>query len=528
MPHSSLAIINANVITLNPDQPRAEAILVECERTAAVGSNSEIRRQAGAGTEIIDAKSKTVVPGLVDCHVHMTAFGFSLQEVDLRDADSIGQLKQRVRDYAEGHRERPWVLGGRWDQERFAEKRYPTRWDLDEIVSDRPVFLMRVCGHVAVVNSKALHLAGIKKDTPVEGGSIDLDKATGEPSGILRENALELIWRTVPKRGSKEFEEACLVACRKAVENGLTCVHWMVTSRAEIEALQTLQTEGRLPLRICLSIDIRLADHLTSLGLLSGFGNDMLKLGFVKILADGSLGGRTAALSEAYSDKPDTKGMMLYTQRKLNSLVSKVHSAGLQLAIHAIGDRAIDSVLKAYEKALEESPHRDHRHRIEHCSVLNPKLISHMKRLSLIASVQPHFVVSDFWAEDRVGKARGRWMFPFKTLMKEGLVLASGSDCPVENISPILGIWAAAARKNVPEEALTAEEALKTYTMNAAYSSFEEQIHGSIEVGKLADFTVLSEDLLSISPDRIRDVSVEMTIVGGKTVYTRNLSQPLS
>ncbi len=526
MPASALAILNANVITMNPKRPRAEAIFVRKGKIVAVGSTGEIQGRADPDTQIVDVKGLTVVPGLVDCHVHMTGFGHSLREVDLRDAGSIAEFKRRIRRFAQEHPDKSWITGGRWDQERFAQRRYPTRRDVDEAVEDRPVCLMRVCGHIGVVNSKALQMAGITRDTHIEGGSVDIDEATDELNGILRENALEPIWKIMPRRRGSELEEACLAACRKAVEAGLTCVHWMVTSTSEIKTLQRLCSEGRLPLRVRLGVDVSLMAELDDLGLLSGSDDDMLRLGFVKILADGSLGARTAALKEPYADRPDTHGMMLFTQRKLNELVSKAHAVGLQLAVHAIGDRAIENVLKAYEKALEEKPRGDHRHRIEHCSVLNPRLIKRMKRSSLIASVQPHFIVSDFWAEDRVGKARARWMFPFKTLMKEGLVVVSGSDCPVENISPILGLWAATARKSVPEEALTVEEALRTYTVNAACSSFEEQKRGSIEVGKLADFTVLSDDLFSVSPDRIRDVSVEMTIVGGRAVYAKNSSEP--
>jgi hypothetical protein len=270
-----------------------------------------------------------------------------------------------------------------------------------------------------------------------------------------------------------------------------------------------------------LGIPVSLLNSLTDLGLLTGFGDDMLKIGPVKILADGSLGGQTAALKEPYADKPETSGMMLYTEKELNRLVTKAHKAGLQLAIHAIGDRTMEAVLKAYEKALRKHPRKDHRHRIEHCSVLNPELIKKMKKLNLIASVQPHFVASDFWVTDRVGKHRARWVFPFKTLMKEGLTMVSGSDCPVEPINPILGIWAAAARKSFPEERLTTEEALKTYTVNAAYASFDEDKRGTIVAGKLADLTLLSEDVLKIPPEEIKNVKVEMTIVDGKVVYAR-------
>jgi predicted amidohydrolase YtcJ len=266
---------------------------------------------------------------------------------------------------------------------------------------------------------------------------------------------------------------------------------------------------------------VDLLDELVKLGLLTGFGNHMVKIGFVKIFADGSLGARTAALNEPYSDKPDTNGVMRYTQNELNRLIFKAHKAGLQLGVHAIGDRAVEAVLKAFEAALKRVPRKNHRHRIEHCSVLNPKLIKRMKRITIIASVQPHFVFSDFWVTDRLGKARARWVYPFKTLMQEGLVCAAGSDCPVEPISPLLGIWAATTRKNYPEESLMVEEALKMYTMNAAYASFDEKHKGTIEKGKLADLTLLSDNPRGVSKEKIKDVSVKMVIVDGKIVYAK-------
>jgi hypothetical protein len=519
MSEGTLAVLNANVITLNLKQPRAEAIVVQNDRIIAVGSNEEIRRYISKDAKVVDGKNKTIVPGFVDCHVHMTGFGLSLMTLDLRNVGSIKEMQLKLREYAANDGGGDWVLGGGWDQERFVEKRYPTRWDLDAVVSDRPVFLVRVCGHVAVANSKALQLAGIGKETAVAGGQVDLDERTGEPSGIVRENVLELVWKVVPKPSLKRLEEVCVLACEKAVEAGLTGVHWLVASADEIRVLQKLNSEGRLPLRVYLGVPAELLDELVRLGLVTGFGNDMVKIGFVKILSDGSLGGRTAALKQPYSDKPETCGMMLYTQSKLNQLVLKAHCAGLQLGVHAIGDRAVESVLKAFEKALKKFPRENHRHRIEHCSILNPKLIKRMRRLGVVASVQPHFVVSDFWTVDRVGKERARWAYPFKTLTEAGLVVASGSDCPVEKINPLLGVWAAVARKDLATESLTVEEALKTYTLNAAYASFDEDRKGSIEVGKFADFTVLSDDLFNLQPSKIKEVTVEMTVVDGKVVY---------
>jgi len=521
MSETTLVILNANLVTLNPKQPKAEAIAIQNGRIVAVGSNEEVRKYIGKPTRVIDAKNKTIVPGFVDCHVHMTGFGHFLHTLNLRNVESIKEMQQKLREYVQKNPERSWSLGGRWDQDGFVEKRYPTRWDLDAAVADIPVFLIRVCGHLGVANSRALQLAGISKETTVDGGKIDLDEASGEPNGVLRENALELVWKAIPKPSPKELEEACISACKKAVEAGLTCVHWIVGSAEEIRIIQRLHFEGKLPLRVYLGISVDLLDQLVDLGLPTGFGNDMVKIGFVKVFADGSLGARTAALKEPYSDKPKTRGIILYTQRKLNRLVSKAHRAGLQLAVHAIGDRAIEAVLKAFENALKKHPRKNHRHRIEHCSVLNPMLIERMKRLGLIASVQPHFVVSDFWVVDRVGKDRARWVYTFKTLMKKGLIVTSGSDCPVEPIDPLFGVWAAVTRKSFAEESLTVKEALKTYTLNAAYASFDEERRGTIEAGKLADFTILSDDLFNVPPESIKDIRVEMVFVDGKMVYAR-------
>jgi predicted amidohydrolase YtcJ len=330
-----------------------------------------------------------------------------------------------------------------------------------------------------------------------------------------------LVRKAIPEPTLKRLEEACVLACEKAVEAGLTGVHWLVDSSDEIRILQKLNHEGNLPLRVYLGMPIELLDELVKLGFITGFGDEMFKLGFVKILSDGSLGAQTAALKEPYSDNPRTCGMMLYTQEKLNRLVSKAHVAGLQLGVHAIGDRAIENVLKAFEKALKRFPRKNHRHRIEHCSVLNPILIRRMKRLGVVASVQPHFSVSDFWTVDRVGQKRFGWVYPFKTLKNEGVVVASGSDCPIENISPLLGIWAAVCRKDLVKESLTVKEALQTYTVNAAFASFDEDKKGTVEAGKFADFVILSDDLFSLKPSEFRAVTVEMTVVNGRVVYAK-------
>jgi hypothetical protein len=524
MLESTLAILNANVYTLNPGKPSAKAIAVYDNRIVAVGTTEQVRRFIGRGTKVIDANKGTIIPGLNDCHVHMFSFGQFLQTLELRNTRSIKELQTKLRRYAERNPEKDWIQGGRWDEEKLAEKRYPTRYELDAAVSDRPVFLVRVCGHVAVANSRALQAAGITRKTAIQGGRAELDPQTGELNGVLYENALNLVSKTVPKPSSDELEHTCLLACKRAIKAGLTCVHWIIGSSREIDAIQKVQLAGKMPLRIHLGIPISLLEPLTLLGLQTGFGNDMVKIGFVKILADGSLGGHTAALEKPYSDKPETCGMMMYDEKQLFQLFTKSDRAGLQIAVHAIGDRAIEAVLNSFEKTLKTDPSNAHRHRIEHCSVLNPEMIRRMKKLRLIASVQPHFVPSDFWLIDRVGQTRARWVYPFKTLMRQGLTLAAGSDCPVEPISPILGVWGAVTRKRFTEENLTVQEALRMYTVNAAYSSFDEKERGTIEVGKLADLTILSADLLNVPLDDIKKIKVHMTIVDGKVVYARRRS----
>ena len=517
---ADLALINGNIITLNPSKPHAQAIAIKNNRIVKVGENGEIKPLIKESTKVIDLTGKTALPGFIDTHIHIAGFGKTLTEVNLRGIQSIKEMQEKLEKRVEKTGEEEWILGRGWDQDRLKEKRYPTRWDLDKVSPNNPVVFTRVCGHLCVVNSRALEKASITAETtPPPGGKIDKDPKTGEPTGILREKAMDLVHRVMPEPSEHQLMEACGLACQKAVEAGLTSVHWIIHSPAEIRVIQKLRSQNKLPLRVYILIPIEFLDHLIRLGLYTGFGDDMARIGGVKILADGSLGARTAALHESYSDDSSTRGMMLHSEEKLEELIVKTHRAGHQLAVHAIGDRAIDVVLTALEKALKKIPRKDHRHRIEHASVLNEKLIRRMKRLGVTASVQPHFVVSDFWVVDRLGPKRARWVYPFKTLLQEGVPIVGGSDCPVEPISPLLGIWAAVSRESFPEEQISVEEALRMYTIDAAFASFEEGVKGSIEVGKLADLVVLSDDPRKVPSDEIKDIEVEMTFVGGRMVY---------
>jgi len=520
---ADLALIDGNVLTMDSSQPSAEAVAVTKDRIVKVGTNEEINRWIGKTTKIINLQGRTVVPGLIDSHIHVGDFGKFLMWVDLKDADSIGEMQRRIRERAQKLPEGRWIIGSGWDQARFVEKRYPNFCDLDEASPDNPVILYHQCGRVCVVNSKALELANVTKETMApSGGKIEKDAETGEPTGILRENATDLVWKTIPEPSEEEVMEGASLACKKIVEAGVTSIHWIVASSTEVQIIQKLRAENKLPLRVYIIAPANILDQINGLASLLGSGDNTNRNLGVKVFVDGSLAARTAALREPYSDDPATKGQLLYSQEELNALVVKVHKAKFRLVMHAMGDQAIDMTLTAIEKALIEAPRKSHRYRIEHASVLNKKFIQRIKKLGIIVSVQPKVVISEFsvWsAVDRLGPERARWLYPLKTLINEGIRVAGGSDCPMEPLSPLQGIQAAVTRQFFPEEQITVDEALRMYTINAAYASFEEKIKGSIEEGKLADLTVLSGDPRTTPPNKIGNIKVNMTIVGGKVVY---------
>jgi len=527
---AKLAIYNGNIITMNPSKPRAESISTMNGRFLVVGSNREVERTIGKDTLALDLKGKTVLPGLIDCHVHLVKYGLQKPGINLRNVKSISELKRKLERRVSSSAKGSWIVGHGWDQDRLEEKRYPTKLDLDEVAKENPVVLTRVCGHICVVNTAALRIANITKEIgPIQGGQIDTDPETGEPIGILRESAQDVVWEAVPPPDPKEVEAAILAACRDAVKVGLTSIHCLADSSSEISALHAMRKRNRLPLRVNILPPEELLESLAALGIKTGFGDDYLRIGPVKIFTDGSLGARTAALAEPYSDDLGNKGIMIFSQDELNAIVEKAHKSDLQVAIHAIGDRAIEFALTAVENALGRFPRKDHRHRIEHASVLNRLLIKRMKNLNVIASIQPTFTISDFWVPQRVGAERVRLVYPFRTLMKSGVLIAASSDCPTEILNPILGIHAAVTRGGfVPKESLNVNQAIQAFTVNAAYASFEEESKGSIEVGKLADFVVLSEDITRIPSERIKDVRVEMTVIGERIVYTRRSSMTCS
>jgi len=513
---ADMVLMDANVITMDKEKPRARAIAIKGEKIVQVGANDQIKRLIGKNTKIVDLHGKTVVPGFIDAHAHMIALGHPFPWVELRDVSSIEEILRRLKAKVRETKKGTWIQGRGWDQDRLKEERYPTRWDLDKVSPGNPVFLDRVCGHIGVANSRALEIAEIDNKTASSWGElVDKDPKTGELTGILRESANDFVWN-LPEPNDEELLRACSRACREAVKAGLTGVHWFVYKPNEIHALQGLRKRNQLPLRVYLAVPVEYFDEFEN----KGFEDPLLKLHCVKIFADGSLGARTAALQQPYADAPSTKGILNHSRNELKTMIKTVNDAGFQAAVHAIGDFAISEALNAFKVTLGEANIRKCRHRLEHVSVLNPRLIKRIKSLGLTVCIQPHFVVSDFWVNNRLGPERARWTYPFKSLIESGIFVAGSSDAPAEPISPLLGIWAAAARESFPEERISAEKALEAYTISAAYLSFEEDVKGSVEVGKFADLTVLSHNPLRIKPEKIRDVKVEMTIVGGRIVYS--------
>jgi predicted amidohydrolase YtcJ len=520
---ADLVLINGKVLTMNTAQPVVEAVALRKGKIIKVGTNEQINRLIGASTKVIRLNGKTVVPGFIDTHIHVTDFSRLLAWLDLTDVKSIEELRGVVKKRAEKTPKGRWILGRGWNESRFREKRFPDRSDLDSVSPDNPVILYHEIAQACLVNSKALELADVTAQTPnPEGGTIDRNAETGEPTGVLRDSATNLAWQKVPEPDEEELLEATALACQKIAEAGVTSVHWMVLSAVEISIAQKLHEQKRLPVRVNLIIPANLLDAI------KGFkSNDSsaLRVGGAVIAADGYLAARTAALFEPYGDDPSSKGTLLCTQKEMNATAAKILKAGLQLVIHAMGDKAVDEALTTIEKMSSETSNKKARIRLEQVAVLNENLIKRMRNQNVIVSVQPLVISSEFsvWhAVEHLGAERAKWLFPLKTLLKKGIRVVGGSDCPMEPLSPLLGIKAAMTRESAPKERITLDEALRMYTIYAAFSSGEENIKGSIEEGKLADLVVLSIDPMIVPLDKIREVNAELTVVNGRIAYSKS------
>lgn len=539
-----MIFIGGKIVTMDANNPFAEAVAIKDGKIIKVGTDEEALQLKEAGTEIIDLKGRLMIPGFNDSHMHLLNYGYALENVDLVGSKSVEDIIDRTKAAIKnkGIEEGKWVKGRGWNHDYFeGEKVFPNRYDLDSISTIHPIVLTRTCGHVSIVNSKALEIMGINKDTKqIEGGYFDVDD-DGEPLGIFRENALELINMHIPELTLDEIKGYLLQAMKNANACGLTSVQTDDFGSVSDEnneriiiAYEELKKEGKSTLRVyeqCLLPDLKPLNELLNKGYCTGYGDEIFKIGPLKLLADGSLGARTAALNKPYADAKETSGIPVFSQEEIDQLVEKAHSKGMQIAIHGIGDRAMYMGIEAIEKALKKNPREDHRHGIVHCQITDEYLLNKFGELELVAYIQPIFIDYDWKiVGNRVGNELMKTSYNWKSLKEKGARIACGSDCPVESFNVLNGIYAAVTRKDLtgkpeggwlPEQKLTVYDAVYGFTMGGAYASFEDDIKGSIKEGKLADMVVLSKDIFEMPDDEIKNAEVEMTIFDGKIVYRR-------
>jgi predicted amidohydrolase YtcJ len=535
---ADVIFINGKVWTQNPKQPEASALAIWRSRIIAVGNSADVVGLALPNVQIVDLKNARVVPGFTDSHIHLLGSGMRLSQVSLKDARDEREFGTRLQEYDRRLPRDRWLFGGDWDHDRTFDGKLPTCELLDRYVADRPVFLRRYDGHMALVNSRVLKMAGISATTPdPPGGVIFRDPRSKEATGILRDNAMDLIKPLMPPTSEAEIAEAVRASLREIARNGLTSVEDMDGSDAPTRAkllrhYQRLARTGELTARIDFRWPLPEWEQLSELGLLAGFGNDWLQIGGLKGFMDGSLGSCTAKMFEPYLNEPSSTGVFVTPLEKMRSYILAADRAGLSVAVHAIGDRANAELLEIFAEAVRENGRRDRRFRIEHAQHLRAQDYVKFHQSNIIASMQPYHVVDDGrWAEARIGAGRCTSSYAYRSLLDAQVRIAFGSDWSVAPLSPLQGIDAAVNRRTLdgkhpegwfPEQRISVREAIEAYTISAAYAAFHEKDRGTLEPGKLADFTVLSKDILDPTQrDQIANTEVLLTVVGGRTVYQK-------
>jgi predicted amidohydrolase YtcJ len=529
-----LVLINGHVWTGNPRQPWAEAVAVRGQRIFKVGPTAEVRKLA-AGASVIDLDGGLLLPGFIDSHTHFLAGGFSLSSVQLRDCQGREEFAARVAAKAREVGKGEWVVNGDWDNERFSPVELPRKDWIDAVTPDHPVCVNRFDGHMVLANSLALKLAGITRDTPAPpGGEIVRDGRTGEPTGILKDAAMDLVFAKIPEPSPAGKLRAAEASLSEAARNGVTSVHEMADA-SSFEVFEELARRNKLTARVSIYIPITQVDLLARLKIKSPFGSPYLKLAGLKGFMDGSLGSGTAYFFEPYTDDPRNRGLLheqMFPEGVMEKRILEADRAGLQVAVHAIGDRANSILLDIFEKVIAADGPRDRRWRVEHAQHLRPADIARFGRLGLIASVQPYHAIDDGrWAERKIGPERARTTYAFRSLRAAGAVLAFGSDWTVAPLSPVLGIYAAVTRRTldgkspggwVPDEKVSVEEALRAYTTDAAFAEFAESDKGSIEEGKLADLVALDRDIFKMPAAGIMEARVRLTVFDGKVIHRKD------
>jgi predicted amidohydrolase YtcJ len=529
-----LLLINGRIWTGASSEPWVEAAAVSGESIIAVGSSSEIKEDAGDSTHIIDLDGLFACPGFIDSHTHFLNSALMLSEIQLRDAGTREEFKRRFEREAEKKKPGEWILNGDWDHQNFSPPRLPSRDWIDSVTPKNPVCVTRLDKHMVLVNSAALRIAGINLSTrDPEGGIIDRDPKSGEATGILKDGAMELITRHIPQPSMPKKLEAARTGLRYAHSLGLTSVHDM-SDIMSFQVFQELERQNELSGRICVYLPISQIDAVLKLIGRSGSGSNRLKISGLKGFADGSLGSNTAFFFDSYSDNPASRGIMapdMFPEGIMRKRLWAADRAGIQAAVHAIGDKANHLVLNIFEEIMRASGQRDRRWRIEHAQHLTPADFDRFGELNVIASVQPFHAIDDGrWAENKIGSGRLKTAYAYHSLLQGGAVLACGSDWNVAPLDPLTGIYAAVTRRTldgknpggwIPEQRISLEQALKGYTINGAYAEFSETIKGTIEPGKLADMVVLDRNLFTIPPEDIRTAEVVLTICGGELVYQK-------
>ena len=533
---ADIIIINATVQTMDRNQPTAEAVAIYRNRIVAVGTTTDIRKLAGSTTKVIDARAQLVVPGFNDAHVHFLSGGFQLASVDLRDANTPQEFAERIRDFGAKLANGRWITGGDWDHERWPEANLPTKELIDRYTPNTPVFVNRLDGHMSLANSVALRLAGVTSATKdPDGGVIVRDPKTGEPTGVLKDAAQSFVWKVIPPSTFEEKLEAARAATNHAARLGVTSVQDM-SAGVDVGVYQTLLDRGELKTRIYAVWPLPSWDRLARTGVRASFGSQMLRTGGLKGFSDGSLGSTTALFYDPYRDAPNTSGIPsgeMFPESAMLERVRGADKAGLQVMIHAIGDRANDMILAIFEQVQKENVARDRRFRIEHVQHLRPQDIPRFARGKVIASMQPYHAIDDGrWAEKRIGKERAKTTYAFRSLLDAGATLAFGTDWTVAPLDPMLTIYAAVTRRTldgknpkgwVPEQKISVAETVRAYTVGSAHAEFQENEKGTITPGKLADLVILSRDIFKIDPNEIENVKVVMTIMDGRIVYEARL-----
>lgn len=538
----NIIILNSKIYTMNKKNPKAEAMLIKNGKFEKIGTNEEISKLIDENSQVIDMENKPILPGFNDSHLHFAMLGANLYECNLVGTDSIENLIYKVKKFIDDNKipAGKWVTGKGWNEDYFSVKKLPTCHDLDKISTEHNICLTRGCYHMCVVNSRALKTININEDNnKIEGGAFDKD-INGNLTGICRENAMKYVYAQLPAVSKENIKNYIGLAQDYVLSKGITSVQtddFMLPGvdwQDVIDAYNEMNNEGKLKVRVyeqCLLPTLKKLKTFVGKGYKTGIGDNHFKIGPIKLLTDGNLGTRTAYMSKPYSDDPAQTGIPQYSQDEMNEIVYYATKSGFQVATHVIGDNAANMVIEAVDKLPEDLKNKDLRCNLIHLQVTDQNMIDKIKKLNIIANIQPIFLNYDIhMAESRLGHDRILWSYNYKTLYNNSLKIAMGSDSPVELPDTVHGIYCAVTRKDLngypeggwyPDEKLSVEEAVRGFTMGSAYASFDEAAKGSVEEGKLADFIVLSDDLFEIEPDKIKDVEVSNTYIDGKLVYAK-------